>query len=214
MELLPAEMLNEILLQVDKSTLFEAAQVCKQWRHLAVKQVVPIKTYQNFKSACSIDDRLSIIQSNCVQDWINDGFIAACQGGHQDLVQLLITKDANDWNYGLYAACEDGYQELVQLMITKGANDWNTALYNACGGGHQTLAELMITKGANDWNRALYAACVAGHQALVQLMITKGANNWNIALYGACRGGHQALVQLMITKGANRCRCRKLLALH
>ena len=79
MELLPVEMLNEILLQVDKSTLFDAAQVCKQWHHLAVKQVVPIKTDQQFKSACIINDRLSIIQSKCVQSWINGGLEFACE---------------------------------------------------------------------------------------------------------------------------------------
>ena len=61
MELLPAEILNEILLQVNKPTLYQAAQVCKQWRHLAVQQVVPIKTYEDFINLCKIGDQLSII---------------------------------------------------------------------------------------------------------------------------------------------------------
>ena len=149
MELLPVEMLNEILLQVDTSTLFDAAQVCKQWRHLALKQVVPIKTYQDFKSACTIGDRLSIIQSKCVQSWINGGLNGACRSGHQALVQLMITKGANDWNGALYSACLRGHQALVQLMITQGADNWNNGLIAACEAGHQALVQLMIAKGAD-----------------------------------------------------------------
>ena len=177
MELLPVEMLNEILLQVDKSTLFDAAQVCKQWRHLALKQVVPIKIYQHFKRACRIDDRLSIIGSKCVKSWINEGFATACATGQQKLVQLLITQGANDWNRGLGASCRGGHEVLVRLMITRGANDWNWALTGACRSGRQELVQLMITKGANNWNGALYYACAESHQDIVQLMISKGANH-------------------------------------
>ncbi len=50
-------------------------------------------------------------------------------------------------------------QELVELMLQKGANNWNFGLYGACRGGHKELAELMIQKGANDWNRGLSGAC-------------------------------------------------------
>ena len=187
MVLLPAEIINEILLQVDKSTLFDAAQVCKQWRQLALVQVVPIKIYQHFKHACTIGDQLSIIQSNCVQDWLNDGFIAACQAGQQ---------------------------KLVRLLIAKGANDWNRALSGACEGGHEDIAQLMISKGANDWNDGLYYGCIKGYEDIVQLMIAKGANNWNKALNAAYEAGHQKLVRLMISKNADSCNCRKLLALH
>jgi len=33
----------------------------------------------------------------------------------------MISKGANDWNYGLYGACYGGHMELVKLMISKGA---------------------------------------------------------------------------------------------
>ena len=33
MALLPAEMVNKILLQINKPILYQAVQVCKQWRH-------------------------------------------------------------------------------------------------------------------------------------------------------------------------------------
>ena len=187
MDLLPQEMVNEILLQVNKPSLYQAAQVCKQWRHLAVKQVVPIKNHQDFNTACTTDDRLSIIKSKFVKRWLTDGFEAACLSGHQELVQLLITKGANRWNIGLEAASI---------------------------GGHEKLAQLMITKGADEWNTALYGACQAGHEKLVQLLITQGADDLNIGLDGACENGHQGIVQLMITQGANECWCGKSLALH
>ena len=33
----------------------------------------------------------------------------------------MISKGANDWNYGLDGACEGGHKEIVNYMISKGA---------------------------------------------------------------------------------------------
>ncbi len=55
-----------------------------------------------------------------------------------------------DWNDGLYYACEGGHMDIVELMIERGATNWNDGLHNACCGGHIDIAKLMIEKGATE----------------------------------------------------------------
>jgi ankyrin repeat protein len=68
-----------------------------------------------------------------------------CIGGNIDVVRLMISRGANNWNYGLYGACEGGHLELANLMISYGANNWDWGLEGACIGGHLELARLMIS---------------------------------------------------------------------
>ena len=46
-------------------------------------------------------------------------FLNACYRGNIDLVNLMIEKGANRWNYGLYGACRGGHIDIVNLMIKK-----------------------------------------------------------------------------------------------
>ena len=39
MDMLPAEIINEILLLVDKPSLYEASQVCSQWRQKSLQLI-------------------------------------------------------------------------------------------------------------------------------------------------------------------------------
>ena len=88
------------------------------------------------------------------------------------LIQINVTLL---WNYGLYGACQGGHMDIVNLMIEKGADRWNSGLVYACSGGHIAIVKLMIEKGANQWNWGLEAACVGGHIDIVKIMIEKGA---------------------------------------
>ena len=189
MEFLPPEIVNEILLLVDRPTIYYASQVCSQWRILSLKQVKTIKVVRDLQKICKEGDRLSYMKSKSKLHvtWIDNGFDSACEGGHKEFVELMIAKGACNFDYGLRGACTGGLRELVELMIDKGGDDWNLGLYGACGGGHKDLAELMITKGADDWNNGLYRGC---------------------------DGGHKDIVELMILKGANRCRCGKPIRAH
>src|SRR5579872_2106060 len=40
------------------------------------------------------------------------------------------------WNQGMSRACFGGHLPIVELMISKGANNWNDGLCKACEGGH------------------------------------------------------------------------------
>jgi len=137
--------------------------------------------------------------------------LGACEGGHFDLVHLLIDKGINvlnksdnlqAWNFALGGACLSGHVGIVQFIMDKGVNNFNIGLQGACQGGHLNLIQLMIDRGANEWNFGLRSACRGGHINVVQMMIDRGANEWNCGFYGACENGSIELVQLMIDKGA------------
>ena len=48
MDLLPVEIVNEILIKVNKITLYNASQVCKECRLLSLKQVTKIMEAGDF----------------------------------------------------------------------------------------------------------------------------------------------------------------------
>lgn len=81
-------------------------------------------------------------------DDVNAGLIYACNGGNTNIVQLMIERGANNWDYALSGACEYGHMDIVEHMIEKGATDWNWGLFYSCKGGHMAIVRLMIEKGA------------------------------------------------------------------
>ena len=89
-------------------------------------------------------------------------------------------------------------------MISKGANEWNYGLHGPYRCGHVKLAELMISKDANEWNYGLYAAYLAVHSEFVKSLIDNGGSNWNKLSKSFLNNRsmiHSDLVQLMISKG-------------
>ena len=78
--------------------------------------------------------------------WIDLGLEGACKGGHRDLVDLMISKGANDWGFALQAACEGGHRDLVDLIIEKGKEGtwWKGGLVWARKGGHGGLVHHLI----------------------------------------------------------------------
>jgi hypothetical protein len=107
------------------------------------------------------EDVLESIQDS---ENIEEGLAGACNGGHKDLVQLMIQMDATDLNWGMVKACQGGHKEIAQLMIQKmessGAHiNWDSGLWGACMGNGGELIRLMIQKGAKvcwNCNRPLY----------------------------------------------------------
>jgi hypothetical protein len=150
MEDIPREILNEILLLLDKSSLFRASNVCKLWRQLASMRVVNINTRIHLREAAKNGDQLSIIKSSYNEDWIDWGLFGACEGGHKDLVNLMISKDAYDFDYALMYACRGGHKDLMVLLIIRGINNFDYGLFGACEGGHKDLIKLMIAYGARN----------------------------------------------------------------
>ena len=99
-------------------------------------------------------------------------------------------------------AAEGGHRDIVELMIEKGATNFDWPLCYAARGGHRDIVELMIEQGASYLNGALYSAAYANHRDIVMLMIEKGATNLNGALHWAAEGCHQEIVELLKQKCA------------
>lgn len=83
-----------------------------------------------------------------------------------------------DWNTLLQAACIGGNVDVVQLMISKGANDWPSGFQAACKNNHVPIAELMNSKiskdgGTCDWRNGFDLGCLYGNLDIVLLAISK-----------------------------------------
>ncbi len=62
----------------------------------------------------------------------------------------MILKGANNWNEGLMGACQGGHSELVELMISNGANNYDVCMYVAhdnirYSGPFREIGRLLIT---------------------------------------------------------------------
>ena len=101
-----------------------------------------------------------------------------CLKNHRPLIELLIKKDIHKslyLDYGLSGACEGGHRDLVQMMIDLGATNFNYGLQSACYRGHRDLVQWMIDLGANNWDGGLYYACHGRHRDVAQMMLDHGA---------------------------------------
>ena len=84
---------------------------------------------------------------------------AACLG-QLDMINFLIEKGANDWNFGMYGAAKGGRLDLVESFIQKGADYWEMGLCGAAEGGHLDLVDLFIEKGADEYYISMYYAII------------------------------------------------------
>lgn len=143
-------------------------------------------------------------------------FNGACQSGHMDVIQFVISKGASDWFLGFQGACCGGHMSVVQFMVSRLQNNsntywkpiWKTGLKSASSGGHINIAKFMISKAkaagtfidAYDWDDALVKACSGGHIEMVQFLISKGACDWTSGLQYAFLNKNTEIVSLMISK--------------
>ena len=138
---------------------------------------------QGLYGACQTDN-INIVElmiTNGADNW-NSCLCVAAQSGQIKIVELLMTKETN-WSHAFLAACNRGHMDIVQLFINKcngnfsSLNDpWNEGLVKACKGGHVNVVELMIQYGANNWNEGFYSACKGKYPDVMQLMQDNGAN--------------------------------------
>jgi hypothetical protein len=84
---------------------------------------------------------------NIPYNYIN-GLEYAFKNRNLGIIELIIKKEKDNWNYGLIYACESGYLEIAKLMIKKGADSFNWGLEYACCCENLELVNLMIKNGA------------------------------------------------------------------
>ncbi len=126
------------------------------------------------------------------------------------------------YNWGLEGACESGNIELVELMISKGANFFNYS-YATCKGSSKNkrkILNILISHGANNFYDGLCGACEGSDDSLedakrrielVKFMILKnieasptritqnGLQDWIYVIYSACKHGHPDIADLLVT---------------
>ena len=129
----------------------------------------------------------------------SDGFLQeAIKGGHRDIIDYIIGKVADlNWDSALRLASFVGRKDLIDLFISKGADDWDSALWAASENGNKDLVDFFINKGADDWNLALRGASAGGHLNLVLFFIEKGARTEE-GLIAAADSGNVDVLQILI----------------
>lgn len=114
----------------------------------------------------------------CVQLNEPDTWIGVCAVGHAELVKIMMTKyfSAVDLDMCVYKACKGGHSLVVELLVERDAAEWDQVLVYACHCGSISSAHLAIRNGASCSLNCLIRACQQGHSDLADLMISHGAN--------------------------------------
>ena len=186
-----------------------------------------------FFSACSKDRPTDVEQMlregphdpNRTDRYSNSGLWMAADGGHLEVVRLLLEAGADTdagthgWT-ALSMATQNNHFEVVALLIEAKANlevrtRGLTPLRLAASKGHLEIARLLVEAGANKettesggWT-ALHWAAESGHAEVVDLLVKAGAKKeakhpgGMTPLLLAARNGHFQVVQLLLELGAD-----------
>ena len=155
----------------------------------------------------------------------------ACQNGHLNVIQYLITEckcdpmsKNNNGSTPLHLACLNGHLDVVQYLITECKcdpmsknNNGSTPLHLACLNGHLDVVQYLVTECQcdpmceyNDGSTLLHAASYNGQLDVVQYLIIECKcdpmsknNNGSTPLHLACLNGHLDVVQYLVTE----CQC-------
>jgi len=79
------------------------------------------------------------------------GLVGACCSGSLGIVKMLVESckiSAYGLNKSMAHAAGNGYLNVVEYLVEKGSNDWNWGLSCACFGRHKKIMMMMIKKGA------------------------------------------------------------------
>ncbi|XP_071573914.1 ankyrin repeat and KH domain-containing protein 1 isoform X4 [Temnothorax nylanderi] len=154
----------------------------------------------------------------------------ACAGGHEDLVELLLSRGADIEHRDkkgftpLILAATAGHQKVVEILLNHGADieaqserTKDTPLSLACSGGRYEVVELLLNRGANKEHRnvsdytPLSLAASGGYVNIIKLLLSHGAeiNSRTGSKLGisplmlAAMNGHTAAVKLLLDMGSD-----------
>ena len=172
----PKDVIFYLALKLDLSDILSLCRTCKKFNISICENryfwIARLRSdYDiNYMTIKPIDPKIYYrFVKKYINLYTNRQLTKAAEGGHKDIVQLMIDKGANP-DRGLFGAAEGGHKDIVQMMIDKGADDWNEGLAAAAFGGHIDIVQMMINKGATDWDLGRLAASLKGHQDITELL--------------------------------------------
>lgn len=154
----------------------------------------------------------------------------ACAGGHEDLVELLLSRGADIEHRDkkgftpLILAATAGHEKVVEILLNHSADieaqserTKDTPLSLACSGGRYEVVELLLSRGANREHRnvsdytPLSLAASGGYVNIIKLLLNHGAeiNSRTGSKLGisplmlAAMNGHTAAVKLLLDMGSD-----------
>ncbi|KAF7285836.1 ankyrin repeat and KH domain-containing protein 1-like isoform X5 [Rhynchophorus ferrugineus] len=154
----------------------------------------------------------------------------ACAGGHEELVTLLISRDADIEHRDkkgftpLILAATAGHDKVVEILLNNSADieaqserTKDTPLSLACSGGRYEVVELLLNRNANKEHRnvsdytPLSLAASGGYVNIIRLLLSHGAeiNSRTGSKLGisplmlAAMNGHTAAVKLLLDMGSD-----------
>ncbi len=169
-----------------------------------------------------------LLATTAFADPIHDAAFGGDVAGVQTELDKGVDVNAKrgDGSTPLQGASEGGHEEIVELLITAGADLHATTvsmlggggwipLHSAARQGHRGIVELLIEMGTDVNTRdsvgksTLHDATLEGHKEIVELLINKGADlNAESGYYGtplhvAGSIGHKEIAKLLIANGAD-----------
>lgn len=154
----------------------------------------------------------------------------ACAGGHEELVELLIQRNASIEHRDkkgftpLILAATAGHEKVVNILLKHGAEleaqserTKDTPLSLACSGGRYEVVEILLNVGANKEHRnvsdytPLSLAASGGYVNIIRLLLNHGAeiNSRTGSKLGisplmlAAMNGHTSAVKLLLDMGSD-----------
>lgn len=86
----------------------------------------------------------NIINSGITYQW-NEGLIGACEGGHINIIQKMISLGADDFNSGVFSASINNNIEVIKLLIDTGKLDYEKCLsMSRMNGVSEKIIELFM----------------------------------------------------------------------
>ncbi|KAJ3040579.1 hypothetical protein HDV00_010759 [Rhizophlyctis rosea] len=158
---------------------------------------------------------LTAAKANCAYPVTAEALEGAVEGGHTEIVRILLRKGANVHKWAedaLAIAAEKNCCDIVRLILNAGAGavpshkmDW--ALEIASKGGQENTVKTLLDAGAFARNEeALLGAAKRGHTHVVRLLVIAGADvhiEDEKVLTRAAENGHYGTVKFLLWAGVN-----------
>ena len=164
--------------------------------------------------------------------YLGRALFAACSGGHEAIIQLLLDEGADidaesdkpSEGQALHVAIFYEQESIIPLLLKKGADvnttgggKWRSAIQMASEQGLKGTVELLLRWGADvnasrgqEFGAPIQIASGEGHKDIVQLLLDNGADvnanqgkRLSTPIQIASIKGHEGIVRLLLDNGAD-----------